>query len=85
MVAMPSLLVKIALNDDWRGAPSETSVGAVLATVAVLPLARGVVGADHRRREPASVLADRGQLVNVLDPPRGFEDQLIRPARTFDR
>ena len=35
----------------------------------------------HHRREPAPVLADFGQLVDVLDPARGLEDQRFEPRR----
>ena len=35
----------------------------------------------HHRREPAPVLADVGQLVDVLDPARGLEDQRLEARR----
>ncbi len=35
----------------------------------------------HDRREAAAVLADVGQLVDVLDPARGFEDQCLEARR----
>ena len=35
----------------------------------------------HHRREPAPVLAEVGQLVDILDPARGLEDQGLEPGR----
>ena len=35
----------------------------------------------HHRREPAPVLADIGQLVDVFDPARGFEHQRLEAWR----
>ena len=35
----------------------------------------------HHRREPAPILADVGQLVDVLDPARGLEDQGLEARR----
>ena len=35
----------------------------------------------HDRREAAAVLADVGQLVDVLDPARGLEDQRLEAGR----
>jgi hypothetical protein len=35
----------------------------------------------HHRREPAPVLAKVGQLVDVLDPPRGLEHQRLEARR----
>ena len=35
----------------------------------------------HDRREAAAVLADVGQLVDVLDPARGLEDQCLEARR----
>ncbi len=35
----------------------------------------------HHRREPGPILADVGQLVDVLDPTRGLEDQGLEARR----
>ena len=35
----------------------------------------------HHRREPAAVLAEVRELVDVLDPARGFEDQCLEAGR----
>jgi len=35
----------------------------------------------HHRAEPAAVLADVGQLVDILDPARGLEDQGVEAGR----
>ena len=35
----------------------------------------------HHRREPAAILADIGQLVDILDPARGLEHQGLEARR----
>ena len=38
-------------------------------------------GGNHPRWEPAAILADLGQLVDVLNPAGGLEDDGVKPGR----